>query len=660
MSADCRSWRRLRSGGVLLCWFLVWLAPLKSQAAPVPDLSRAEQLSKLNAPAALQLLDKLQPTALSGDTLAQWLMVRGLASIDGAPGQAQAIIRRLHQLGPTQPSAEAAGYIVQAYLYVHSDQLDRAEAEVQRIGAGATLPAFERFRLGALQGAVQMLLGRNETAVSTYERLQDLANAMHSPWRAIEAMQKLTGLYCSTGNLERAIALAKQMRVIAEQTDDDLLWTQVLNVEGNIADTRGDRAARLHAFLEELPHARRANSDWVMSLELLNLGDAYLKLGNFVVALDYSTQALAVAHRLRRPWTERVANFSIGMARIGLGQLPQGKRLVDGAIQESLASGDVSSASTMMHEYLTALEKAGDLRGALEVVHRDDAVRKRLMATSRQKILLELSAKFDAERRARQIELLERDNTIKSRDLQAQRLRQQMIVMAAALVALACGALAWGIARIRHVNARWVQNSRRDALTGLLNRRHFNEHVLAQQGDRPYLGCLLLFSVDHLQRVNDTFGHAAGDAVLTAIGGRLSNALRNCEALVRWDGKEFLAVLGPMSDAELNRVVRQLSSIVRTDPVAWNGQTHRCTVSIGYASFPMGGTGVDVSLDRAITLVGEALHQAKRWRRDRPCLIKLANFDSERELSVINKWFEEAAAETRAQGDDTSRNAIVR
>lgn len=649
MSTDLESRRHVRTAGVLLCWTLAWTAPLIAEAAPEPDLSHAEQLSIFNAPAALQLLDKLQPTADSGDTLAQWLMVRGLACIDGDPEQAQAIIRRLYRLGQTQPSAEAAAHVVQAVVYVRSNQLDLAEAEVNRIGTAAMLPAFERFRLEAVRGAVERLRGRNETAASIYERLLDFANAMHSSWRAFYAMEQLSIMYFSTGNLERAASLARRMRVIAEQAGDDLLWTEALNVESDIADARGDRAARLHALLEALPHARRADSDRVMSLELLNLGDSYLKSGDYTAALDYSIQALAVARRMRRSWIERIANFRIGIAQIGLGAVAQGKQLVDGAIQQSLSGGDLANTNTMMHEYLEVLEKAGDLRGALEVVHQDDEVRKRLMATSRQKILLELSAKFDDERRARQIELLERDNTIKSRDLQAQRLRQQMIVMAAALIAVACGALAWGICRIRHANERWVHNSQRDVLTGLLNRRHFNEHILTQHGDRPYVGCLLLISVDRLQCVNDLFGHAAGDAVLTALGNRLSSVLRDAEALVRWNGKDFLAMLGPMSEAQLNRLVRQLLNIAPSEPVTWNGHSRRCTVSIGYASFPMGGAAVDLSLDRAITLAGKALQQAKRQGRDRACLIQLVNADSEQELSAINMRFEEAAAQHRVR-----------
>ena len=303
----------------------------------------------------------------------------------------------------------------------------------------------------------------------------------------------------------------------------------------------------------------------------------------------------------------------------------------------------------MMRGYLRILEKAGDLRGALDVAHRENDLHERVMNTARQKAVLELSAKFEDERRARRIELLQRDNTIKSHDLQTQRLRQQMILLAAALIVVACAALAWGIARIRTINARWVRNSQRDALTGLLNRRYFSERSLTPRGHRPYVGCLLLINVDQIHRINAMFGYAAGDAVLAALGRRLSDILRDSEALVRWAGDEFLAVLGPMSAAQLNLLVQRILTAIREHAVIWSGRNHQCTLSIGYASFPLDGATIDVSLDRAITLVGNALLQAKRQGRDRACLINRVNANSEQDLSSINVQFEEAAADHRVQ-----------
>jgi diguanylate cyclase (GGDEF)-like protein len=276
-------------------------------------------------------------------------------------------------------------------------------------------------------------------------------------------------------------------------------------------------------------------------------------------------------------------------------------------------------------------------------------VRDQLETAARQKALLELSAKFDDERRARRIELLERDNAIKSRDLEAQRLRQQMIVMSAALIVLACGALFWGLVRIRKVNARLLHNMQHDGLTGLLNRRYFNEHILAKQGDRAYLGCLLLIGVDDAEHINDAWGSAGGDWILSVVAERLSNALRDSDALVRWAGAAFLVLTGPMSDAQLSLAVRRLLSTTHSEPIAWNGQSKCCTVSIGYASFPVEGTAVDISLDRAISLVDKALRQAKRQGGNRACLISRVSATSERELGAINAQFEVAALDRRVQ-----------
>jgi diguanylate cyclase (GGDEF)-like protein len=640
----------------VLCLLLAWSVPSHPQSA-AEDIDRAEQLSWMDAPAAVQLLDKLRPTMQSGDALVQWLMVRGLAYADGEEEQARAVVKRLHELGGAQ--ASAASHIVQGYLFLHAEQLDRAEAELKFIGADAALPAFERYRLEVLRGAVQLFFGRHEVALSAYERALDLAHAMHSESRAIEVTIKLTDLYVATGesdthgNLDRAAGLVWQLRSAAQQSGDEILWVEVLTFEAEIADIRGDPAAQRRALLDALAHAKRAGSDRSMALVLDDLSYLHLKTGDYAAALGYSRQMFQLARKLRRTLFEWAARFTMGLAQIGMGHLAQGKRLANGAIQQALASGNLSDADHLMRDFAPALERAGDLRGALKVGHREEKVREQLMTAAREKALLELSAKFDDERRVRQIELLQRDNAVKSRDLQAQRLRQQMIVMAAALIAVACGAFAWGIGRIRKVNARLLHNSRHDALTGLLNRRYFNEQILAQLGKRPYLGCLLLVDIDHLQRINDTLGHAAGDELLSAISKRLADTLRDSDALVRWAGEQFLVLMGPMSDAQLTHAARRLLSAIRSEPVIWQGQSLQCTVSVGYASFPLTGAAIDVTFDRAITLVDKAQYQAKRRGRDRACLIVLVNAGTEQELSAINARFEEAVADRRVQLAET-------
>jgi diguanylate cyclase (GGDEF)-like protein len=269
------------------------------------------------------------------------------------------------------------------------------------------------------------------------------------------------------------------------------------------------------------------------------------------------------------------------------------------------------------------------------------------MTVARQRAFLELSAKFDDERRARELELLRRDNALKVSEMRGQRLGQQLMLAAALFITCICAALLWAFARVRKANNRLRFNSERDALTGLRNRRYFNEHVLSVDGARPVAGCVLLADLDHFKRINDTLGHPAGDAVLATVSHRLSAALRESDKLVRWGGEEFLAVLDPITPEQADITVERLLHAVRRDPVLWNGQPIQCTISIGYACFPMAGSGTEISLDSAIGLVDKALYEAKRRGRDRACLIGALSAVTERELTIISAEFESAAADRR-------------
>jgi diguanylate cyclase (GGDEF)-like protein len=295
------------------------------------------------------------------------------------------------------------------------------------------------------------------------------------------------------------------------------------------------------------------------------------------------------------------------------------------------------------------LEHAGYLMMAIQVYHRYDEISEKFMTSTRQRAFLELSAQFDDERKARELELLRRDNELKVSEMRGQRLRQQLILAAALFIAFICAALVWAFARVSKANDRLRFSSEHDPLTGLSNRRYFNERVLAVDGGRPVWGCVLLADLDHFKRINDTHGHPAGDAVLAAISQRLSAALREHDKLVRWGGEEFLAVLGPMTPAQADLTAERLLQAVRREPVVWNGQLIHCTISIGYASFPMAGSATDISLDSAISLVDKALYVAKRRGRDRACLIKVVSARDDKELTRISSEFESATRDHRVE-----------
>ena len=546
-------------------------------------------------------------------------------------------------------SAILAEHFVRAYAHYEDAEYALAREELNQIDMMAIDSDAERYRVSILRGNTLRTLGQAEAALPFLEEALDLARDMHDDERSIHAMLWLTLIYTNTDNYERASEQLAAARRLAVAISDEAALTEVEVRASDIADRQGDRAAERRASLAALEHAQRSESSKWLAHAYLNLGDSYLKTRDFAESLKYSKQALPLVSGMRGSGDESIVLFNEGLAYIGLGNIKEGEKLAEVSINKAIQGDNLLDGKDYLREYADALEHAGYLMMAIQAYHQYDAVGEKIMTDTRQRAFLELSAKFDDERRARELELLRRDNALKASEMRGQRLQKQLILAAAVFVTCICAALVWAFARVRRANDRLRFNSERDALTGLRNRRYFNEHVLSVDGARPVGGCVLLADLDHFKRINDTLGHPAGDAVLATVSHRLSAALRETDKLVRWGGEEFLAVLDPITPEQADRTVERLLQAVRRDPVLWNGQAIRCSISIGYACFPMPGADTEISLDSAISLTDKALYEAKRRGRNRACLISAVIAQDKDDLTVICEEFESAAADERVR-----------
>lgn len=156
-----------------------------------------------------------------------------------------------------------------------------------------------------------------------------------------------------------------------------------------------------------------------------------------------------------------------------------------------------------------------------------------------------------------------------------------------------------------------------DPLTGLYNRRYLveflqREWIRARRRDSS-LGVIMI-DLDHFKHVNDTFGHLAGDYVLTAVAGLLRIHIRSSDIVCRYGGEEFALVL---PDASLESVRRRAediqAAIARLDLTHGDARLGRITASLGVAMFPDHADGPDAVLQAA----DGALYAAKDAGRDR-------------------------------------------
>jgi len=604
---------------------------------------------------AVQIIDAAPPlpadSADSGASEIEMLEIRAMVYADSSRDEdVNAIERRLDVIASGgEASALRAGRFVRAYSARRHGQYAAAEAELKGIDINSIDSDSERYRIVTLRGLVLRILGQDEAALPYLELALDLANKMHDELRTVHAMLSLARIYTDSGNFDRATVQLAAARRLANRLGDETSLVETEERTADIADRRGDRVEERRASLAGLEHAKRSGSSKWLELALVNLGDSYLKTRDFAESLKYSKQALPIMQRTNNHDDEQIILFNEGLAYIGLGSIKAGEKLAEGSITEALAGSDLLDAKELLREYADALEHAGYLMMAIQAYHRYDAISEKFMTNTRQRAFLELSAQFDDERKARELELLRRDNALKVSEMRGQRLLQQLIIAGALFIAVICAALVWAFARVSKMNDRLRFSSEHDPLTGLSNRRYFNECVLAVDGGRPVGGCVLLADLDHFKRINDTYGHPAGDAVLAAMSQRLTAALRENDKLVRWGGEEFLAMLGPMTPAQADLTAERLLQAVRCEPVLWNGQLIHCTISIGYACFPMAGSATDISLDSAISLVDKALYEAKRRGRDRACLIKVVRALDEKDLTTISSEFESATTDRRVQ-----------
>ncbi|MFD0739538.1 diguanylate cyclase [Lysobacter koreensis] len=172
--------------------------------------------------------------------------------------------------------------------------------------------------------------------------------------------------------------------------------------------------------------------------------------------------------------------------------------------------------------------------------------------------------------------------------------------------------------------------SLRDPLTGLFNRRFLEENL-----QRELLRCerrglplsVLMIDVDHFKRFNDEYGHAAGDALLAAIGATLRASTRGEDLACRYGGEEFTVVLPEIGrEAALQRGEEIRLAIAATTAAHMGRTVGPTTASLGIASFPADAAAPDTLLDRADT----ALYRAKANGRDR---IELARAGDARSAS---------------------------
>ncbi len=630
--------------GWLCCW-CVCLGWAGGAAAQQQELDRIEAIYELsekdNATALRQIRalgDELTATA-PYLVQRQYLGTRIDLELDsGQVDAAKQSVAKLLALAQAQRddtglamamTNEAAVLLVAAQNATALTKLKEAQPYALRSQDAAVL-----WRHFLVLGNAQLAMGSFEPALDSY--LQSLQQAdrqsRHAQTSRLRALSSLARVYSAMKNHEKALEVIDQALVLANELGaQKILATLYLNQGAEFA-SMGRHKDYAQANERALKVSRESGLVRVEATILSNMGDGYLRTHNYPKAEQLARMALPKFKEIDDLSGAVAAQCNIGFALMGQGKVSQGVAEVRAAIKSSHDAGAVADEEDILGELGRMYEQLGLYSDAVATIREQQKLSEVLFRLDREKAVASMQAQFDAVQRQKQIELLARENKLKDAEISNQRL-QQIITLLGAIVTVMAGFFVYLLyrrvrrtnQRLREANQQLEFHAVRDPLTGLFNRRSFfelmNKRSSSAGAGRREEGNpdgLMILDVDHFKNINDTLGHAGGDAVLIEIAKRLRSTVRDTDLVMRWGGEEFLIFSPRANAAHLKGLAQRVLDVIAATPMAVGDRMMTITVTGGFLSLPFSGLSeVDCNWEKAMQIADMALYLGKVNGRNR-------------------------------------------
>ena len=652
MPAARKSRQARRRTATLLAPLLLAISVTWAQAAaPLGErLAEIREINRFTPERALPMLLRIETEARAGSVEDTGEMLAQLCVAYQKVGERERALATCDELidfgrARQNNAALAKGLVRKGYIKYDQNELAASHEliwEAERL-ANTTDDLDLRVRVGVSAAESFAEEGNFPRALEKMQATLAYTRQHGGPVHLVIVLNSLARLYRQMHEYDKGFEALAEALAAAEKAVSPGRLATLKSTEASLAVESGQLERALKAQSAALVLERQIGAHALAARSLINLSDCYLRMRDYAHAASYAEQAIAAAAAINYENGVATARVNLGQAYLATGRLAEGKRSFEAGLAAYEKSGNKPELQAVLSEYGQALERAGDYAGAVQAYHRERSLSNELFEKRRQKAMLELQEKYDADKKQRQIELLERDNHVKSVEIDNRRLQQRVWWLLAVAFALASVVVGLLYRKVRHANAQLYlknqelkQQSVRDPLTGLYNRRHFQDFMRGHRvGEKRGAGtsgeemvsALFLLDVDHFKHINDTWGHGAGDAVLINIAESLREILRETDMIVRWGGEEFLAFLPAIPASGLDEVARRLLNGISETSIEFQGTTLSVNVSIGYAPYPLAPAGQPLPWERAVNLVDMALYMAKGHGRNRAYGVRgFANF----------------------------------
>jgi diguanylate cyclase (GGDEF)-like protein len=441
------------------------------------------------------------------------------------------------------------------------------------------------------------MMGEFDEAIEWAVKAGEVAAANERPADQARVFCALASSNAGRRDLARALAMAGEGYELARRIGHTYMMALLRINESYVRHLlKTDVAARRAAVLDALKLTRSAPGlEDEELLALTNVANFHNDEHEYRAAAASAREGEALARKLADEPARAYSLGNLAVALVHQGQAATALPMAREAVQILERAELKQETADVLLQLVEVADSAERPREALEALRRWAALNEELTSTQREHAVLALQERFSAERKTREIERLELENARRAAEVAAHTSQQRLWAAVAVALALAALLLAQWLGRARRRarrleadNAKLSVQSSHDPLTAAFNRRHCEALMARLEREHgPGDVGLLLLDVDHFKAVNDTHGHAAGDAVLVHVARRLQALVRDRDAVVRWGGEEFVLVLPGTPAAALPVVAERVLAAIALEPVDIGGGTRLpVRVSGGAVAWP--------------------------------------------------------------------------
>lgn len=601
-------------------------------------------------PRVLAMVDQLLPAVAGSPRLEGLLLIeriKAMIALRDWEGQSQvlaAVEELAPQIGQSELRSDVLSYAGQ--LLFHQAMFAEAESFFEK-GLSALANETDPSHVHLLQnlGVVRAQQGKYPGAVSALLETVELEEKLGRR-ENVTVLKNLGALYFYMEDWEPSIEYTR--RAIAG-TDDPIDLASLYSNLG-AAFTGLDRLDDAYAEYQKA-HALSMEVGQPDATVLNNMGLVLLKWDRPSEALQHFSQALQIWQAEGAPEFEAIAKKNMGDAWVRMGDRTKAAVL----LQESYdlyEKHDIRPKRIELYPVMIDnLEAMGNYQRALSLMREFKKMSDDMINVEAKASVAKLESAFELERKSRELAASERDRAVQ--DSAILRLQNERKLQRAIRVGLLFAVLTLGIvalllirsvrfreranrvlseqnAKIEHqshqlleLNEELKRQSMEDLLTKLKNRRYLTEFMAnesvkiarankAGQGERLLL---ILADLDHFKRVNDTYGHPAGDHVLQVFADVLNSCGRGSDLIVRWGGEEFLWVCRDAAIGDGPELCERVHERLRDTPIKSGKDTIQVTCSLGFAPFPLWPDRYS-PWEWTLKIADTALYEAKRCGRN--------------------------------------------